>query len=189
LAKRFFQNSCSGAMRSDKLRHNHHFTMIMGPRPTRNCVIVDFNRSIPILLAVFNAASDGDKNKTNRSLASEDIAFVVGASTGRRRTVGVEASLELHFWESEASPTPAFSLIVNLPSHWSVRTYMAALYVTVQKTSALVPRKVEESWGCVSGPFVTINEVAFLYHRSADNILEIIKRNSGFAYVEGGCSL
>jgi hypothetical protein len=35
--------------------------------------------------------------------------------------------------------------------------YMAALYVTVKKTSALVPRKVEEAWGSVTGPFIMIN--------------------------------
>jgi hypothetical protein len=163
--------------------------MIMGPWRTRNCVIVDFNRSIPIVLALVNDSFNGDKNKMNRSLVSKDIAYVVGASTGRRQTVGVEASLELHFWQSGASPIPAFSLIVNLPSHWSVQMYMPAMYVTVRKTLALVPRKVEESWGSVSGPFVTINEVAFLYHRLVDNILEIIKRSNGFAYINWGCSL
>jgi hypothetical protein len=53
--------------------------------------------------------------------------------------------------------------------------YMSALYVTVKKTSVLVPRKVDETWGSVSGPFITINEVAFLYHRETDNILDTIK--------------
>ena len=64
---------------------------------------------------------------------------------------------------------------------------MAALFVTVKKTSALVPRQVDEAWGSVSGPFITINEVAFLYHRETNNILDIIKRSNGFAYVIGGC--
>jgi hypothetical protein len=56
-----------------------------------------------------------------------------------------------------------------------------------KKTSALVPRKVEETWGSVASPFITINEVAFLYHRETDNILDIIKRGDGFAYIKGGC--
>jgi hypothetical protein len=150
-------------------------------------VIVNFNKSTPIVLSVINDRLLSDKSGTNPTIASKDIALVVGASSGRRRTFGVEASLELHFWTSGASPTPAFTIIINLPSHWTVRMYMAALYVTVKKTSALVPRKVDEAWGCVSGPFVTINEVAFLYHRSTDNILEIIKRSNGFAYIKGGC--
>jgi hypothetical protein len=162
--------------------------MIMGPRATRNCVIVNFNKSVPILLKVIGDITNEDKNRTSSSVVPKDIAFVAGASSGRRRTFGVEASLELHFWTSGASPIPAFSITVNLPSHWSVPIYMAALYVTVRKTSALVPRKVEEAWGCVTGPFVTINEVAFLYHQSTDNILEIVKRSDAFAYVKGGCS-
>jgi hypothetical protein len=162
-------------------------TMIMGPRATRNCVIVNFNRSIPIVLAVINDFKERDKNRTIRSLESKDIALVVGASSGRRRTFGVEASLELHFWKSASSPMPAFTITVKLPSHWTVRMYMGALFVTVKKTSALVPRKVEEAWGSVTAPFITINEVAFLYHQSADNILEIIKRGDGFAYIKGGC--
>jgi hypothetical protein len=121
------------------------------------------------------------------SLSSQDIAFVTGASSGRRRILGVEALLELHLWTLAASSMPAFSMIINLPTHWTVRMYMAALYVTVRKTSALVPRKVDENWGSVSGPFITINEVAFLYHRETDNILNIIKHSNGFAYIRGGC--
>ena len=161
--------------------------MIMGPRATRNCVIVNFNRSIPIVLAVINDINDRDKNWTCSSLASKDIALVVGASSGRRRSFGVEASLELHFWTSGASPMPAITITVNIPSHWTVQMYMAALYVTVKKTSALVPRKVEEAWGSVTGLFITINEVAFLYHQSTENILEIINRSEAFAYIKGGC--
>jgi hypothetical protein len=64
---------------------------------------------------------------------------------------------------------------------------MAALYATAKKTSALVPRKVDESWGSVAGPFITINKVAFLYHRETGNILNIIKHGDGFAYIRGGC--
>jgi hypothetical protein len=57
-----------------------------------------------------------------------------------------------------------------------------------KKTSALVPRKVKKTWGSVSGPFITINEAAFLYHRETDNtILDIIKRSEGFTYIRGGC--
>jgi hypothetical protein len=161
--------------------------MIMGPRSTRNCVIVDFNRSVPLVLSLINDLYDVDEMRLRPSLSSQDIAFVTGASSGRRRILGVAASLEVHFWTSAASSMPAFSITINLPTHWSVRMYMAALYVTVKKTSALVPRKVEETWGSVSGPFITINEVAFLYHREIDNILDIIKRGDGFAYIRGGC--
>jgi hypothetical protein len=93
----------------------------------------------------------------------------------------------MHFWTSAASSMPAFSMIINLLTHWTVRMYMAALYVTVKKTLALVPRKVDESWGSVSGPFITINKVAFLYHKETNIILDIIKRSNGFAYIRGGC--
>ena len=96
-------------------------------------------------------------------------------------------SLEIHFWTSAASHMSAFSIVVNLPTHWTEQMYMAALYVTVKKTSALVPRKVDNAWGSVTGPFVTINKVAFLYHQATDNILDIIKRSNGFAYIKGGC--
>ena len=48
-------------------------------------------------------------------------------------------------------------------------------------------RKVDEAWGSVSGPFITINKVAFLYHSETDNILNIIKCSDGFAYIKGGC--
>jgi hypothetical protein len=138
--------------------------MEMGPWVMRNHVIVNFNRYIPIVLALINDIYDGDKNRTNCLLTSTDIAFVVSASTRRRQTFGVEASLELHFWVSGALPMPAFTIIINLSSLWTVWIYMVALYVTVKKTLALVPRKVDEAWGCVAGPFVTINKVAFLHH-------------------------
>jgi hypothetical protein len=162
-------------------------TMKMGPRATRNCVIVNFTRSVPIVLSLINDLYDVDEMRLKPSLSSQDIAFVTGASSGRRRVFGAEASLEIHFWTSAASTMPAFTIIINLPTHWSVRMYMAALFVTVKKTSALVPRKVNENWGSVIGPFTTINEVAFLYHRETDNILDIIKRGDGFAYIKGGC--
>jgi hypothetical protein len=161
-------------------------TMKMGPRATRNCVIVDFCTSVPLVLSLINDIYDVDEMRLLPSLSSKDIAFVTGASSGRRQIFGAEASLEIHFWKSAASAMPAFSIIVNLPTHWSVRMYMAALFVTVKKTSALVPRKVDEAWGSVSGSFITINEVAFLYPRETDNILDIIKRSNGFAYIKGG---
>ena len=142
---------------------------------------------MPIVLSLINDLYDVDEMRLLPSLSSEDIAFVTGASSGRRRIFGAEASLEIHFWTSAASSMPAFSIIINLPTHWTVQMYMAALFVTVKKTSALVPRKVNEAWGSVSGPFTTINEVAFLYHRDTDNILDIIKRSNGFAYIIGGC--
>jgi hypothetical protein len=160
----------------------------MGPRVTRNCVIVDFNRAIPLLLGLVNEIYDVTEMRQSQVLPSQDFAFVKGASSGRRQIFGAEASLEIHFWTSAASLTPAFSIVVHLPSHWTVRMYMGALYVTVRKTSALVPRKVNQSWGSVAGPFVTINEVAFLYHRTTDNILDIINRNDGFANIKGGCA-
>ena len=78
----------------------------------RKSAIVNFNWSIPIVLAVINDINDRDKNLTNSSLASKDIALVVGASSGRRKIFGVEASLELHFWTSGALPMPAFTKIV-----------------------------------------------------------------------------
>jgi len=159
----------------------------MGPRATRNCVIVDFNRAIPIVLGLINEIYDVNEMRLSQSLSSHDFALVKGASSGRRRIFGAQASLEIHFWTSAASPMPAYTIVVNLPTHWTVRMYMAALYVTVKKTAALVPRKVNEGWGSVAGPFVTINEVAFLYHRETNNILDIIKRSYGFAYIKGGC--
>jgi len=119
----------------------------MGPCATQNCVIINFNKSTPIVLSIIKDRLIVDKNGTNWSLASKDIALVVGTSSGRRQTFGVEASLKLHFWTSGALPTPAFTIIVHLPSHLTVQMYMAALYVTVKKTSALVPRKVDEAWG------------------------------------------
>jgi hypothetical protein len=158
----------------------------MGPRATRNCVIVNFNVAIPVVLGLINDIYDVNEMRLSPSLSSTDFAFVKGASSGRRRIFGAESSLEIHFWKSATSPTPAFSITVNLPTHWSVRMYMGALFVTVKKTSALVPRKVFEDWGLVTGPFVTINEVAFLYHRETDNILDIIKGSDGFAYIRGG---
>jgi hypothetical protein len=82
---------------------------------------------------------------------------------------------------------PAFSIIVNLLTHWTVQMYMGALFVTVKKTSALVSRKVDEAWGSVSGPFITMNKVFFLYHRESDNILDIIKRSDSFSYIKGDC--
>jgi hypothetical protein len=81
---------------------------------------------------------------------------------------------------------PAFSLIVNLPTHWTVQMYMAALFVTVKKTYALLPREVDEAWGSVDGPFIIINKDVFLYHRETNNILDIRKHSNGFAYIKGG---
>ena len=156
----------------------------MGPRATRNCVIVNFNVAIPIVLGLINDIYNINEVRLSQSLSSQDFAFVKGASSRRRQIFGAESSLEIHFWKSAASPTPAFLIIVNLPTHWSVRMYMGALYVTVKKTKALVPRKVHEDWGAVTGPFVTINEVAFLYHRETNNILDIIRRSNGFAYIK-----
>ena len=173
--------------RQPELTTSLQITMKMGPRATRNCVIVDFNRSVPIVLSLINDIYNVDEMRLLPSLSSDDISFVTGASSGRRRIFGAEASLEIHFWASSASSMPVFSIIVNLPTHWTVRIYMAALFVTVKKTSALVPRQVDEAWGSVSGPFITINEVAFLYHRETNNILDIIKRSNGFAYIIGGC--
>ena len=158
----------------------------MGPRPTRNCVIVDFNRAIPIVMGLVNEIYDVNEMRPNQVLPSPDFAFVKGASSGRRQIFGAEASLEIHFWTSAVSPKPAFSIVVNLPSHWTVRMYMAALYVTVRKTSAILPRKVNETWGSVVGPFITMNEVAFLYHQPTENIIDIIMRSDGFAYIKGG---
>jgi hypothetical protein len=57
--------------------------MKMGPWGTRNCVIVDFNRYIAIVLSLINDIFDGDENRRNRSLTSKDTAFIVGASTRR----------------------------------------------------------------------------------------------------------
>jgi hypothetical protein len=68
-----------------------------------------------------------------------------------------------------------------------VNVHGGALFVTVKKTSAFVPSKVDEAWGSVTGQFITINEVAFMYHRETDNILDIIKWSNGFAYIKGGC--
>jgi hypothetical protein len=76
------------------------------------------------------------------------------------------------------------ALMVNLPTHWTVGMYMAALLVTVKKISALVPRKVDEAWGSVSGPFFTIHKVTFLYHQATDNILNIIKCSNSFAAIK-----
>jgi hypothetical protein len=36
-------------------------TMTMGPRATRNCVIVDFNRSVPLVLSLINDLYDVDE--------------------------------------------------------------------------------------------------------------------------------
>jgi hypothetical protein len=95
-------------------------------------------------------------------------------SSRRQWIFGTEALLEIHFWTSSATSMPAFSIIVNLLTHWTVQMYMSALFVTVKKTSVLVPRKVNEAWGSLSGSFITMNEVAFLYHRETKNIQDII---------------
>jgi hypothetical protein len=57
---------------------------IMEPRATRNCVIVDFNRSVPLVLSLINdIVYDVDEMRLKPSLSSQDIAFVTGASSGR----------------------------------------------------------------------------------------------------------
>jgi hypothetical protein len=55
-------------------------------------------------------------------------------------------------------------------------------------SSVLVPRKVDEAWGSVTGPFVTINEVIFLYYREIINILDIIKKGDKSRSFETVCT-
>jgi hypothetical protein len=56
--------------------------MIMGPPATRNCVIVDFNRYVPLVLSLINDLYDVDEMRLKPSLSSQYIAFVTGASSG-----------------------------------------------------------------------------------------------------------
>jgi hypothetical protein len=58
--------------------------MIMGPRATQNCVIVDFNRSVPLVLLLINDIYDVDEMRLKPSLSIQDIAFITGATSGRR---------------------------------------------------------------------------------------------------------
>jgi hypothetical protein len=116
-------------------------TMIMGPRATRNCVIVDFNRSVPLVLLLINDLYDVDGMRLKPSLSSQDIAFVTGASSGRQQILGIAALLEIHFWTLAASSMPAFSIMINLPTHWSIWMYMAALYVTVNRNIGACAKK------------------------------------------------
>jgi hypothetical protein len=57
----------------------------------------------------------------------------------------------------------------------------------LRKYPHLCHKKVDEAWGSVTGPFITINVVIFLYHRETGNILDIIKRSNDFAFNKGGC--
>jgi hypothetical protein len=50
--------------------------MIIGPRATRNCVIVDINRYVPLVLSLINDIYDVDELRLKPSLSSQDIAFV-----------------------------------------------------------------------------------------------------------------
>jgi hypothetical protein len=71
------------------LTASSHITMKMGPRATRNCVIVNFNRAtcIPIDLAASMMYVPVDEMRLSQSLSPDDIAFVPVPGNSRSKQV------------------------------------------------------------------------------------------------------
>jgi hypothetical protein len=78
----------------------------MGPQATRNCVIINSNRAIPIVLGLINEIYDVNEMRLSQSLSS------LQAEGGKH--------LELkHPWRFTF-----LDVIVNLPTHWTVKMHM-----------------------------------------------------------------
>jgi hypothetical protein len=96
----------------------------MGPRWTRNRLILELEAAIPLV----------DEWETLR--------YVKKVSSGRRRPIAdsPRCSLELQFWMSE---NEVFAVKVAMPYAWTPKVYLALLFVSLSTHTGI---SVKQQW-------------------------------------------
>jgi hypothetical protein len=163
----------------------------MGPRPTRNCAVLDLGRTgFPLLGRLYNHTEyEAHPHVEGTRPASQSVFIVTKVSTGQRTFTasGDRVLLQLKFWVSNSCRHPAYSICVTIPKSWSVKMYLLALHVDIKKAKTIVPHRVE-SWASsdVSGCFHSINAVHFMYRFKKQQLRTIICSHGAVTTVKGG---
>ena len=75
-----------------------------------------------------------------------------------------------------------FQVTINIPSHWSPKTFLAVLHWSIQRNHVLSIETIRAT----ATKFISINEIYQVYNAEAESLNSMLNKSASYLMVQGG---